>query len=379
MNLLHLIFYMLFSLLPLALPSASDFQTREVPVTRITLKAVAGLQYDLVRIRIRPGSKVELVLRNDDDMSHNLVITKPGTRIEVVNAAMKLEEKGPAMNFIPNTPDVLWSIPVLAPGEEKSVVFTAPDKPGVYPYVCTFPGHGFSMYGALYVTLDENLPDLKTDPNIPEPRRHSSGSESANKAKEDNSHVEHAITAHPYALKPPYLYRVYMEDASPAAIAVHLPQGLSYCWDAATCELRYAWEGGFIDNTGVWKGKPNAVAKILGDVFFRIKSRHPLRTGNGEAVPLVAYKGYRLLDRYPEFHYTLNGLDVYELIKPSETGDGLIRTFRIPEATGDIVFYMHPEDGVRYKFSTGEETKNRILISGGRARQFTVIMTKKEK
>ena len=122
MNLLHIILCVLFSFLPLAIKSEGDYRAGEEPVTRIAFKAIAGLQYDLVRIRIRPGSKVELVLKNEDDMSHNLVITRPGTRIEVVNAVMKLEEKGPAMNFIPDTPDVLWSIPVLAPGEEKSVV-----------------------------------------------------------------------------------------------------------------------------------------------------------------------------------------------------------------------------------------------------------------
>ena len=379
MSLGHIVFSIFFSFLPLALTSVSDFQSGEDPVTLITLKAVAGLQYDVVRIQVRPGSKVKLVLKNDDDMSHNLVITKPGTRIEVVNAAMELKEKGPAMDFIPNTPNVLWSIPVIAPGEEKSVTFTAPDKPGIYPYVCTFPGHGFIMYGALYVTLDKNLPDIKTDLNIPEPRRHASGSMSANKAKEHSSHVPDAGSAHPYELKPPYLYRVYMEDASPAAIAVHLPEEVSYCWDAGTCELRYAWEGGFVDNTGIWKGKPNAVGKILGDVFFRIKSRHPLRIGNPETIPVAEYRGYRLIDRYPEFHYTLNGLDVYELIKPAENGGGLIRTFRIPEATENVWFYTHADDGVRYDFSPGEGRNNRLMISPAQARMFTIVMTKKEK
>ena len=39
--------------------------------------------------------------------------------------------------------------------------FTAPAKPGVYPYVCTYPGHWRRMYGALYVVedLDEYLAD----------------------------------------------------------------------------------------------------------------------------------------------------------------------------------------------------------------------------
>jgi putative heme-binding domain-containing protein len=32
--------------------------------------------------------------------------------------------------------------------------FTAPKEPGVYPYVCTYPGHWRRMYGALYVVED---------------------------------------------------------------------------------------------------------------------------------------------------------------------------------------------------------------------------------
>ena len=40
---------------------------------------------------------------------------------------------------------------------------TAPSKPGIYPYVCTYPGHWRRMYGALYVVedLDEYLADAE--------------------------------------------------------------------------------------------------------------------------------------------------------------------------------------------------------------------------
>jgi azurin len=367
-----------FGLLPF-MPVEIGLSQEGEPVTTITLRAVAGLQFDKVRIRVRPGTNIKVILKNEDDMSHNLVFTKPGKRMAVVNAALKLEEKGPEMDYIPRSADVLWSIPVLAPGEEKSITFTTPDEPGIYPYVCTFPGHGFSMYGTLYVTTDENLPDVTSDLNIPESRRKVAGDISSDKEKTHPSHGPRASSAHPYELKPPFLYRAYMENASPAAIAVRLADGLSYCWDAGTCELRYAWEGGFVDNTGLWKGKPNAVAKILGEVFFRIQARHPLRIGDPETIPVAAYKGYRLIDRYPEFHYTLNGLDVYELIRPDENGLALIRTFSIPEADENIWFCTHPEDGVRYTPSPTKVTNNRIRILPSHADKFTIVMTKKER
>src|SRR5690606_5009013 len=106
------------------------------------LEAVTGLQYDLVRFAVKPGEKVELVFTNNDDMGHNLLIAKPGSRIEVVNTALQLAEKGPGMDYIPDIPQVLWSIPVLYAGESQSIQFVAPKEQGAYPYVCTYPGHG---------------------------------------------------------------------------------------------------------------------------------------------------------------------------------------------------------------------------------------------
>src|SRR5687767_4177755 len=122
---------------------------RSTPVS-ISIKAVMNLQYDVVRFSVKPGSTVRLTLTNVSDMGHNLLITKPGSRSNVVDTALKLAEKGPEMDYIPVIDEVLWSIPVVSPGQTKSVSFTAPSQPGVYPYVCTYPGHGFVMYGAMY-------------------------------------------------------------------------------------------------------------------------------------------------------------------------------------------------------------------------------------
>jgi plastocyanin len=42
--------------------------------------------------------------------------------------------------------------PFAGPGETVEVVFTAPAKPGKYPYVCTFAGHCLAgMRGTLIV------------------------------------------------------------------------------------------------------------------------------------------------------------------------------------------------------------------------------------
>ena len=333
------------------------------PGKTIAIKAISGMQYDIVRFQVKPGEQVTLTLENADDMAHNLIIVAPGTREKVANAALELGEKGPAMNYVPESPDVLWSIPLIYPGEKKSVTFTAPTKPGAYPYVCTYPGHGFIMYGVMYVSNDKEMPDIHTDANIP-------------KGAAGQHHEHQAL--HPYKTVAPYWYRVFLEESSLSTIAVHLPGSVSYAWDMETCRLRVIWTGGFLDNTDLWHGHKNAYAHIQGTVFFRDSSPSvPIRTGDGSKEPAADYKGYRIVNRYPEFHYVVDGKDVFELIQEKPDGNGLIRTIRIPEADGPMWFFPGPEQGVTYEFSSGDKQADKIRLSAEQARKFTIHMTKK--
>ena len=48
--------------------------------------------------------------------------------------------------------NVLWEMD-LQPGDSKTVVFTAPEQPGMYQIICGMPGHLQSgMVGKLIVT-----------------------------------------------------------------------------------------------------------------------------------------------------------------------------------------------------------------------------------
>ena len=51
---------------------------------------------------------------------------------------------------------------LVAPREAEKISFVAPTQPGVYPYVCTYPGHWRRMYGAMYVVAD--LDEYQADP-----------------------------------------------------------------------------------------------------------------------------------------------------------------------------------------------------------------------
>lgn len=330
----------------------------------ITIKAIAGLKFDVTRIKVRPGERIRLTLTNADDMDHNLVITKPGARLAVVDAAHKLGENGPKQGYVPVSDNVLWSIRIVTPGQSAYIVFQAPAKEGVYPYVCTFPGHGLVMYGAMYVTT-KDLPPLEEDSNLP-----------ANAPDAGMGH-DHAAALHPYKTTPPYLYRIFMPDAGPAAIAVSLPNRLSYCWDAGACRLRYAWQGEFLDPRNYFDKKAEKYAKVMGTVFYRDKTTYPLKF-SPDRNPVVDFKGYRLIDRYPEFHYTIDGKDVYELITPKADGSGLVRSFKIPEATQPLYFVFDHGDGAEYTTSKGRIIGNQINLTADDAREFVIVMTKKE-
>jgi len=372
----------IFSLILIFLSIGQAFAQNNDTVRTIKIDVLVGLQFDLVRFNVKPGEKLKLIFSNSDDMSHNLLITKPGARLEVVNEALKLGQKGPELDYIPVSSSVLWSIPVVNPNQSKTLTFTAPIQEGVYPYVCTLPGHGFIMFGAMYVSSEARMPELKVDPNIPQNRKTGdnsiSGTQHSNHPSKGENQAVKINTVHPYTPVSPYIYRVFIDGASPAAIAVSLTGDLSYCWDAGTCKLRFAWSGGFLDNSELWKGKGDVSAKVVGNVFFRDKTDFPLSFSSDNKSEKLDYKGYKLINRYPEFHYKINGIDVYELILPKTDGKGLIRTFSIPDVKNTIWFITDPFEGVKYEASAGAWVGNRLKLTPKEARKFSITMTMKE-
>jgi putative heme-binding domain-containing protein len=56
--------------------------------------------------------------------------------------------------YIPDSAKVLVKSRLVQPRESEKIDFVAPAEPGVYPYVCTYPGHWRRMYGAMYVVAD---------------------------------------------------------------------------------------------------------------------------------------------------------------------------------------------------------------------------------
>ena len=122
------------------------------PEVSLALGTKPGLQFDTRTLEVKAGSKVSITFSNNDDMLHNLVITKPGDAIDDVSKlAENLGLDGPDKNYVPDTDKVLFHSNILQPETSETIYFIAPTEPGEYRFVCTFPGHSYTMRGTLIV------------------------------------------------------------------------------------------------------------------------------------------------------------------------------------------------------------------------------------
>ncbi|MBX2843761.1 MAG: hypothetical protein KTR26_18465 [Flammeovirgaceae bacterium] len=337
----------------------SPYATSQV-INEIQIKAISGLKYDLPRFAIKPGTKVKIIFENEDEMAHNLVFTLPGKREEIVDLANNLGGSGPSMNFIPTSEAIIASIKVLNPDGKEVVEFTAPTKEGIYPYVCTYPGHGFVMYGAMYVTTDD-LPPLSSDLNIPESQRE----------KKDVS----KSSPHPYPLDYPIIYRTFLPDCGPAGIAVALNNKVSYGWDAGKCMFRYAWKDGFLDNTEQWKAKGNELSKIVGKVFYKPILGFPFRINDSDNEPKVKFMGYNLENEFPKFNFKIDNVSVNEFIQPLEDPNeiGFFIHFEISELENTLIYIADKSnDNIEISADKGKWEGNRLQLTKEEGKSFNV-------
>lgn len=132
---------------------AEESSTGEVV---IELAALPGkMLFDKDIIEVPAGKTVSILFDNKDQMPHNILILMPGSEEKVGVAAdnMASLKDGYERNFIPDLQEVLFATPLVGAGKVYQLDFTAPDKPGDYPFICSFPGHWRMMRGVLRVTM----------------------------------------------------------------------------------------------------------------------------------------------------------------------------------------------------------------------------------
>ena len=108
------------------------------------------MMYDVKEFSVETGRLVSLQFVNKDLAPHNLLIVKPGKADEVSNLAISLADDGPKKEWRPDTPLILWGSKMINQNQSDEIIFNAPD-PGIYPFICTYPGHSQMMRGIMKV------------------------------------------------------------------------------------------------------------------------------------------------------------------------------------------------------------------------------------
>ncbi len=145
------------TLLPPAEAKSLRAQLRELGVRVVKIGTLfERMSYDQDVVAVQAGKPVEFVLQNSDLMPHNFVIAQPGSLEEVglLAEAHAQESAFAARHYVPDSPKILAAAKLMLPRETQRLSFNAPTAAGVYPFVCTYPGHWRRMYGALYVVDD---------------------------------------------------------------------------------------------------------------------------------------------------------------------------------------------------------------------------------
>lgn len=113
---------------------------REVEIT-----AGDTMKYSITSIEAKPGEEIKVILTNTgtqpvEVMGHNWVLLKMGSDVAAFDAAA-LNSK--ATGYIPDAlkDEIIAHIDLLGPRKSGEVSFKAPDAPGDYPFLCTFPAH----------------------------------------------------------------------------------------------------------------------------------------------------------------------------------------------------------------------------------------------
>jgi azurin len=143
---------------PAATPAAPDTNAAAAtPAPQgpnsFVVEANDQMQYNVTALSAKAGQPITITLKNvgklpKEAMGHDLVVLKPGTNVQayITDAA-----QAKATDYVPasQAANIVAHTKLLGPGESDAITFTL--KPGVYEYLCSFPGHAATMNGKLTV------------------------------------------------------------------------------------------------------------------------------------------------------------------------------------------------------------------------------------
>lgn len=139
----------------LARPPAPNPWREPLPdARRIDLAAGQNLSFSDTTLTARAGESLHLHFRNPDVVPHNWVLLRPGSLERVGQTINRLiaDPEAAWRQYVPQSDDVLVYTDIIPAAGEGNIYFRAPDQPGRYPFLCSFPGHWMVMNGTLVVT-----------------------------------------------------------------------------------------------------------------------------------------------------------------------------------------------------------------------------------
>ena len=112
------------------------------------------------------------------------------------------------------------------------------------------------------------------------------------------------------------MYRIFVKDCSPRAIAVAYPQKVNLVFSQDYCNYELFWQKDFI-RANHWVGRGTAHVPPAGSPVVRIMkgSAFPESLGKPKMDKITFNK-----QRYPTFHYTLGDIKVEDFAEPSASG-----------------------------------------------------------
>jgi azurin len=114
------------------------------------------MRFDTTRLVVEAGKPFEVIFENLDMMPHNFVLVQPGAREEV---GLQAQSMSPVPDwrgrvYVPDNKKIIASSKLLEAGQKDRLQLTAPEKPGSYEYLCSYPEHYKTMFGELVVVKD---------------------------------------------------------------------------------------------------------------------------------------------------------------------------------------------------------------------------------
>jgi len=161
------------------------------------------------------------------------------------------------------------------------------------------------------------------------------------------------------------------------SVAVGMPDFTNYCFNMETGALEYAWRGAFVNYgpmISFGEGRGDGPARILGQLFPVGSVEYPLRIGDPDAEPTIAFRGCRESPHPPELRYSVDGTDLTHTIEGLSGTLGVTHTIAFEDVPSETVYFHAPGGDITRDASDGEWAETTLEVPAG-VEEFSVTVT----